>query len=324
MRDSSKGDSDLARSVLETEAQAILGLIPQLGADFGRALDLLQATAGRVIVTGMGKSGIIARKIAATMSSTGTPANFLHPAEALHGDLGIVQSTDVVIALSSSGETEELVRLLEAIRRIGARLIALTGNPKSTLGQASDVTLSCHVAEEACPMNLAPTASTTAMLALGDALSMALSVRKGFRAEDFAELHPAGRLGRRLMRVEALMQTGADIPRVKPNAKMPDVIHEMSSKRLGMTCVVDDKGALAGVVTDGDLRRHMTTRPNLLEATAADVMTRNPVTVGKAALAAEAIRMMESRKITSLVVTDAGGGIAGVVHLHDLWRTEMI
>ena len=324
MRDASKGDSDLARSVLETEAQAILGLVPQLGPSFGRALDLLQAGTGRVIVTGMGKSGIIARKIAATMSSTGTAATFLHPAEALHGDLGIVQSTDVVIALSSSGETEELVRLLEAIRRIGAKLISLSGNPKSTLGQASDVSLSCHVAEEACPMNLAPTASTTAMLALGDALAMALSVRKGFRAEDFAELHPAGRLGRRLMRVEALMQSGDDIPRVKTNTAMPDVIHEMTSKRLGMTCVVDDTGALAGIVTDGDLRRHMADRTNLLDAKAADVMTRNPVTVVQSALAAEAIRIMESRKITSLVVTDDTGAIAGVVHLHDLWRTEMI
>lgn len=324
MRETSKGDSELARSVLETEAQAILGLVPQIGETFANALDLLQAGAGRVIVTGMGKSGIIARKIAATMSSTGTPATFLHPAEALHGDLGIVQSTDTVIALSSSGETEELLRLLEAIRRIGAKLIALTGNPKSTLGQAADVTLSCHVAEEACPMNLAPTASTTAMLALGDALAMALSVRKGFRAEDFAELHPAGRLGRRLMRVEALMQSGNDIPRVTPNTAMPDVIHEMTSKRLGMTCVVDDRGALAGIVTDGDLRRHMARKKNLLDAKAADVMTKNPVTVAQSALAAEAIRIMESRKITSLVVTDATGAIAGVVHLHDLWRTEMI
>ena len=323
-RGASKGDVDLARSVLETEAQAILGIVSQIGSSFGEALDVLQAGTGRVIVTGMGKSGIIARKIAATMSSTGTSASFLHPAEALHGDLGIVQSADVIIALSSSGETEELVRLLEAIRRIGARLIAITGNPKSTLGQASDVTLGCRVAEEACPMNLAPTASTTAMLALGDALAMALSVRKGFRAEDFAELHPAGGLGRRLMRVEALMQSGDDIPRVKPDTRMPDVIHEMTSKRLGMTCVVDGNGALAGIVTDGDLRRYMTTRQNLLEAKAGDVMTKDPVTIARTALAAEAIRIMESRKITSLVVTDTAGSIAGVVHLHDLWRTSMI
>jgi arabinose-5-phosphate isomerase len=326
MRDSSSNGNpiDLARSVLETEAHAILGLIPQLDGAFSSALDALVAGTGRVIVTGMGKSGIIARKIAATMSSTGTAASFLHPAEALHGDLGLVQSTDVVIALSSSGETEELLRLLEAIRRIGARLISMTGNPKSTLGQASDVTLSCQVAEEACPMNLAPTASTTAMLALGDALAMALSVRKGFRAEDFAELHPAGRLGRRLMRVEALMQAGSDIPRVSPGTKMPDVIHEMTSKRLGMTCVIDATGSLAGIVTDGDLRRHMASRPSLLDASAADVMTKNPVTIRQSALAAEAIRVMESRKITSLVVTDDAGVLAGVVHLHDLWRTEMI
>ena len=326
MKDTTQnGDSlEFARRVLETEAQAILGLVPQLGPSFSAALDLLQAGTGRVIVTGMGKSGIIARKIAATMSSTGTAATFLHPAEALHGDLGIVQRDDVVIALSSSGETEELVRLLEAIRRIGARLISLTGYPQSTLGQASDVTLSCHVAEEACPMNLAPTASTTATLALGDALAMALSTRKGFRLENFADLHPAGRLGRRLMRVEALMQSGATIPRVSPDAMMPDVIHEMSSKRLGMTCVVDPDGRLVGVVTDGDLRRHMAVHRNLLDSHASDVMTRNPITIRRTALAAEAIRIMEDRKITSLVVTAPEGSIEGVVHLHDLWRTEMI
>ena len=248
----------LARNVLETEARAILGLVPQLGASFDRALDLLHDCTGHVIVTGMGKSGIIAAKVAATLRSTGTASNFLHPAEALHGDLGVVQGNDVVVALSYSGETEELVRLLEAIRRIGARLISLTGSPQSTLGQASDVTLSCHVAEEACPMNLAPSASTTAMLALGDALALALSQRKGFREEQFANLHPGGRLGKRLMRVESLMCSGEAIPKVAADTRMPDVIHEMSSKRLGMTCVVDQRGRLSGIVTDGDLRRHMT------------------------------------------------------------------
>lgn len=319
------GDSlAFARSVLETEAQAILGLIPQLGPTFSAALDMLQSCAGRVIVTGMGKSGIIARKLAATLSSTGTAATFLHPAEALHGDLGIVQQGDVVIALSSSGETEELVRLLEAIRRIGARLISLTGYPQSTLGQASDVALGCHVAEEACPMNLAPTASTTATLALGDALAMALSTRKGFKPENFADLHPGGRLGRRLMRVEALMQSGTSIPRVSANTPMPDVIHEMSSKRLGMTCVVDADGRLTGIVTDGDLRRHMVTRPDLLNSRAADVMTANPVTIARSALAAQAIHVMEERKITALVVVGPDRIVEGVVHLHDLWRTEMI
>jgi len=315
---------DLARRVLETEAQAILGLIPQLSETFPAAVGLLEACTGRVIVTGMGKSGIIARKLAATLSSTGTAATFLHPAEALHGDLGIVLKGDAVIALSSSGETEELVRLLEAIRRIGARLISITGRPQSTLGQASDVTLSCHVAEEACPMNLAPTASTTATLALGDALAMALSTRKGFKAENFADLHPGGRLGRRLMRVEALMHAGDALPRVAPETAMPDVIHEMSSKRLGMACVISQDGKLCGIVTDGDLRRHMTSQTNILTRQAQDVMTRNPVTIGSAALAAEAIRIMEERKITSLVVVGPGERIEGVVHLHDLWHTEMI
>jgi arabinose-5-phosphate isomerase len=315
---------DLARRVLETEAQAILGLIPQLGQTFPAAVSLLEACAGRVIVTGMGKSGIISRKLAATLSSTGTAATFLHPAEALHGDLGIVQKGDVVIALSSSGETEELVRLLEAIRRIGARLISITGRPQSTLGQASDVTLGCHVPEEACPMNLAPTASTTATLALGDALAMALSKRKGFKAENFADLHPGGRLGRRLMRVEALMHAADALPAVSPETAMPDVIHEMSSKRLGMTCVVSADGRLCGIVTDGDLRRHMTNQTNLLARRAEDVMTRNPVTISGSALAVEAIRIMEERKITSLVVVANGDRVEGVVHLHDLWRTEMI
>ena len=315
---------DLARKVLETEAQAILGLIPQLSDSFPQAVALLHDCPGRVIVTGMGKSGIIARKVAATLSSTGTAATFLHPAEALHGDLGIVQRGDVVVALSSSGETEELLRLLEAIRRIGARIISLTGRPASTLGHASDVTLNCHVAEEACPMNLAPTASTTATLALGDALAMALSTRKGFKPENFADLHPGGRLGRRLMRVEALMHAGDNVPRVSPGTTMPDVIHEMNSKRLGMTCVVDDQQRLAGIVTDGDLRRHMTREANLLGRLAADVMTKGPITISPSALAAEAIRIMEDRKITSLVVVGASGAVEGVVHLHDLWRTEMI
>jgi arabinose-5-phosphate isomerase len=315
---------ELARRVLETEAQAILGLIPQLDGNFSRAIDLLLGCTGRVVVTGMGKSGIIARKVAATLSSTGTAAIFLHPAEALHGDLGMVQGGDVVIALSQSGETTELLHLLEAIRRLDARLIALTGRPESTLGQASDITLGCRVAEEACPMNLAPTASTTATLALGDALAMALARRKGFRAEQFANLHPGGRLGKKLMRVESLMHSGAAVPRVAPDTPMPDVIHEMSDKRLGMTCVVGPDGRLAGVVTDGDLRRHMHRQSNLLALRAADVMTPSPVTIGPDLLAVEAIRRLEERKITSLVVVGPDGGVAGVVHLHDLWRTEMI
>jgi arabinose-5-phosphate isomerase len=315
---------DIARRVLETEARAILGLIPQLDGAFERALDLLTQCLGRVIVTGMGKSGIIAHKLAATFSSTGTSAFFLHPAEALHGDLGVVRDDDIVVALSNSGETEELVRLLEAIRRTGARLISITGRPQSTLGQAADVTLGCEITEEACPMNLAPTASTTAMLALGDALAMALSQRKGFREEHYASLHPGGRIGKKLMRVESLMHAAEAIPKVAPGAPMPDVIYEMSKKGLGMSCVVDDAGRLIGIVTDGDLRRHMSRESNLLDRTAADVMTTRPVTIRRNLLAVEALRQMESRKITSIVVVDAANVVEGVLHLHDLWRTQMI
>jgi arabinose-5-phosphate isomerase len=320
---SSPDTLDLARRVLRTEAAAILGLVDRLGEDFLRAVDVLYACQGRVIVTGMGKSGIICRKIAATLSSTGTPAFFLHPAEAIHGDLGALRSDDIVVALSYSGETEEILRLLEAIRRIGAKLVAMTGSPRSTLGQSADVTLDCGIAHEACPMNLVPTASTTAALALGDALAMTLAVRKGFREEDFAHLHPGGKIGKRLMRVESVMHAGDQVPLVEPATRMPDVIHEMSSKRLGMTCVADERRRLVGIVTDGDLRRHLSPTANLLSLTASDVMTRRPVTVDRALLAVEALKIMEDRKITSLVVVDAGGVIAGVVHLHDLWRTQM-
>ncbi len=315
---------ELARKVLETEAQAILGLIAQLDGAFVAAVDVLNGCSGRVIVTGMGKSGIIARKVAATLSSTGTSAIYLNPAEAIHGDLGVVQSNDVVVALSQSGETEELVRLLEAIRRIGARLVSITGRPESTLGQASDVTLCCKVAEEACPLNLAPTASTTAALALGDALAMALARRKGFRPDQFADLHPGGHLGKRLMRIRTLMQTGQSVPVVREATPMPEVIHEMSRKRLGMTCVTDADDRLVGVVTDGDLRRHMTPGSNLLEGTATDVMTAAPITIDGEMLAVEALRLMEERKVTALVVVDGARRVEGVVHLHDLWRTQMI
>lgn len=315
---------DFARRVLQTEADAILGLIPTLDHQFDRALDLLESCAGRVVVTGMGKSGIIAHKLSATFSSTGTSALFLHAAEAVHGDLGMVQTNDVVVALSYSGETEELIRLLESIRRIGARLIALTGYPHSTLGTASDVTLSCAVAEEACPMNLAPTASTTATLAMGDALAMALAQRKGFQAEQFAYLHPGGRIGRRLMRVDSVMHAGDALPTVTRDAGMADVIQQISSKRLGMTCVVDELTRLVGVVTDGDLRRHMTPGSDLLSHHAAEVMTTRPVTIPLGTLAVEALRVMEQRKITSVVVIDDRNTVQGVVHLHDLWRTQMV
>jgi arabinose-5-phosphate isomerase len=315
---------DLARKVLRTEASAILSLIDRLDGDFERALSLLFECRGRVVVTGMGKSGIICRKIAATFSSTGTSAFFLHPAEAIHGDLGALRDDDVVVAVSYSGETEELIRLLESIRRIGARLIAITGDAASTLAKAADVTLDCRIPEEACPMNLVPTASTTAALALGDALAMTLLVRKGFRQEDFASLHPGGRLGRRLIRVEHAMHAGESAPVVRMSTPMPDVFHEMSSKRLGMTCVVDEQDRLVGVFTDGDLRRLMTRVADVLALTAGQVMTPRPITIHRQLLAVEALKIMETHKITSVVVVDDDRRIEGVVHLHDLWRTQMI
>jgi len=270
----------------------------------------------------MGKSGIICRKIAATLSSTGTPAFFLHPAEAIHGDLGMVHRDDVIIALSHSGETGEVLRLLETIRRLGARLIGVTGSPASTLAQAADLTLDCHVAEEACPLNLVPTASTTAALALGDALAMTLLIEKGFREEDFANLHPGGKLGKKLMRVEALMHGGDLAPMVDEGTSMRDVIYEMSRKGLGMTCVLRE-GRLSGIITDGDLRRRMIDTPAVLALRAADVMTSGPVTIGRSVLAAQALHIMEQRKITSLIVATSDGFVEGVLHLHDLWRTEL-
>jgi arabinose-5-phosphate isomerase len=316
---------ELARKVLRIEAAAILGLVDRLDGTFERAVDLLFECRGRVIVTGMGKSGIISRKMAATFSSTGTPSFFLHPAEAIHGDLGAIREDDIVVALSHSGETEELIRLLESIRRIGAKLIAVTGSPGSTLGRAADVTLDCSIAEEACPMNLVPTASTTASLALGDALAMTLLVRKGFREEQFAAFHPGGKLWRKLMSVESVMHGGEAAPTVPMRAAMPDVIHQMSSKRLGMTCVVGADGRLAGVFTDGDLRRLMMARPPnaVLALTAGEAMTPNPLTITRAMLAVEALRIMETHKITSVIVVDADRHVEGVVHLHDLWRTQM-
>ncbi len=314
---------ELARKVLRTEAAAILSLVDRVGADFEHAVQLLYDCKGRVIVTGMGKSGLICRKVAATLSSTGTSAWFLHPAEAIHGDLGAIRDDDVVLVLSHSGETEEIIRLLEAIRRIGARLIAMTGHPQSTLARAADVALDCSIAAEACPMNLAPTASTTAALALGDALAMTLSVRKGFSEEHFASLHPGGKLGRRLMRVENVMHASESAPAVRVATPMPDVFHEMSSKRLGMTCVIDADTRLVGVITDGDLRRAMIRWPNVLTMAAGDVMTADPITIRRDVLAVEALKIMETHKITSVVVVDDGRRVEGVVQIHDLWRTQM-
>ena len=315
---------DTARRVLRIEAEALADLQQRLDGSFERAVDALLACKGRVVVVGMGKSGLIGRKIAATLSSTGTPSVFLHPAEALHGDLGMLMREDVVLAVSYGGETEEIAALLETIKRLGLRMIALTGHPKSTIAAASDVVLDVSVKEEACSLNLAPTASTTAAMAMGDALAVTLLERRGFSHGDFAALHPGGRLGKRLLRVENLMHSGEAMPRVSVMAKMPDVIYEISKKGLGMTTVVDADGRLAGIVTDGDLRRLMQQRgAATIDLVVGDCMNKKPQTLVPAELAGSALRIMEERKITSIVVIDAGRKPLGVVHLHDLWTLEL-
>jgi len=315
---------DTARRVLRIEAEAIGELLLRLDASFEQAVELLLACKGRVVVIGMGKSGLIGRKIAATFSSTGTPATFLHPAEAIHGDLGMLMRDDVVLAVSYSGETEEIIALLETIKRLGLRMVTLTGHPQSTIAAASDVALDVSVKEEACSLNLAPTASTTATMAMGDALAVTLLDLRGFSPGDFAALHPGGRLGKKLLRAENLMHAGEAMPRVTAAAKMPDVIYEISKKGLGMTTVVDAEGRLAGILTDGDLRRLMQQRgAATLDLMVGDCVTRNPRTIAPGDLAGAALRMMEERKITSLVVVDAGRRPLGVVHLHDLWTLEL-
>ncbi len=376
----------IGENVVRIEAEALRALADRIAgpmaAVFQRAVDLMFSCAGRVVVTGMGKSGLIARKIAATLSSTGTPALYLHPVEALHGDLGMVVRGDVVLALSASGETEEILQLLATIKRLQVPLIAMTGDeifsahverallpaktipgtdassrsdsgqsavssdpsnhPKeadracpelvegsvrptrSTLAAAADVALDCSVDKEACTLGLAPTASTTTMLALGDALAVTLSEKRGFKEEDFANLHPGGKLGKRLARVESLMHTGDALPRVTSQTKMPDVIYEMSRKKLGVTAVVEGD-TLVGIISDGDLRRLLEKRgKDVLDLTAGEAMTKNPRTIAAAEFAATALALMEEKKITSLMVVDGVGKLKGIVHLHDLWGTEMV
>lgn len=316
---------ETARKVLEIESQAILELVPRLDASFDRAVEVLFGCTGRVVVSGMGKSGLIGQKISATFASTGTPSLFLHPAEAIHGDLGRIVKGDAVLAVSNSGDTEELLALVPTIKRLGSPLVSMTGNPQSPLAQSADVHLDVSIRQEACPLGLAPTASTTAALAMGDALGMALLERRGFTVEDFAVLHPGGRLGKQLTRVEDLMHTGDGIPRVLPDTLMKDVLFEMTRKRLGLTTVVDGQGRLLGMISDGDLRRQMEKHGyTLLDHTARDCMTPRPVLIGRRELATTALDLMESRKITSLLIVDDQGRIEGVLHLHDLWKTEMI
>jgi arabinose-5-phosphate isomerase len=345
-------------NVVRIEALALNALADRIagpmGAAFQRAVDLMFCCGGRVVVTGMGKSGLIARKIAATLSSTGTPALYLHPVEALHGDLGMVVRGDVVLALSASGETEEILALLATIKRLQVPLISMTGDEicgsaslkngsqnahpvskkardkggapsgVSTLASAADVALDCSVAREACSLGLAPTASTTTMLALGDGLAVTLSERRGFKEEDFANLHPGGKLGKRLARVEALMHAGDALPRVNPLTRMPDVIYEMSRKKLGVTAVVEGE-RLVGIISDGDLRRLLQRRgKDVMDLTAGEAMTRDPKTIEAGEFAATALAVMEEKKITSLMVVDGAGKLEGIVHLHDLWTTELV
>jgi arabinose-5-phosphate isomerase len=314
----------IARRVLDIEARALGEVARRLDEGFVRAVDSLFGCQGRVVVTGMGKSGIIGRKISATFSSTGTPSFFLHAAEALHGDLGRLVPGDVLVALSYSGETEELLRLLDTVKRLAIPLITLTGNRASTLAQASEVVLDVGVPQEACPLGLAPTASTTAMLAVGDALAMALLEKKGFTEDDYAALHPAGGLGVKLRRVEDVMHTGAEVPSVNTGTPIPDVIYEMSRKGLGLTAVVREGGQLVGFISDGDLRRFFQRQGDrALGLTASDCMTLTPVSIGRRELATHALHLMESRKITALPVVDPEGRLEGVVHIHDLWTTGM-
>jgi arabinose-5-phosphate isomerase len=314
----------IARKVLEIEAQAIRDLIPRIDGGFERAGEALLACTGRVVVTGMGKSGIIGQKISATLASTGTPSLVLHPADAIHGDLGRIAKGDLVLAISHSGDTEEILALLPTLKRLGIPLLAMTGNPGSPLAVAAEVHLDVSIRQEACPLGLAPTASTTAALALGDALAMALLERRGFTEDDFAVLHPGGRLGRRLLRVEDLMHTGDQVPRVGLATTMKDVLFEMTRKRLGFTTVVDAEGRLLGIISDGDLRRQMQRHGHgVLDRTAGECMTPNPILIPRRELAARALAVMEDRKVTSLIVADEGGRVDGVLHLHDLWNTQM-
>ena len=314
---------EVAREVLRTEASAIEGLLDQLDETFDRAIDLITEADGRVVCTGMGKSGLVLKKVSATLSSTGTPSLFLHPAEAIHGDLGMIAPGDVVLAASFSGRTDELLRLVETVKRLGVPLIVMTGNADSQLALLADVHLSVAIDREACPLNLAPTASTTATLAMGDALAMALVEARGFTADDFARLHPGGQLGRALLKVRQLMHEGDQLPAVASDASMQEAILEMSAKGLGITAVVDTEGRLIGCISDGDLRRLLEQMPNPLERTAGECMHRDPSVIHADELASAALQRMEANRITSLFVCADDGHLEGALHLHDLWRIEL-
>ena len=314
-----------AKRVLRIEAEAILGLIEKIGTDFDRAVDILLHCKGKVVVTGMGKSGQVCRKISATLASTGTPAFFLHPAEGIHGDLGMLAKEDTVIAISYSGETDELLQILPLMKRLGLAIIALTGNIHSTLAKTADVVLDLHVREEACPMGLAPTASTTATLAMGDALAVSLLKKRGFKEDDFALLHPGGTLGRKLLfRVKDLMKIGKEVPLIRTDSDMKQALMEITSKQLGVTGVIDDEGQLIGIVTDGDLRRGLNKKGNFFDQRPADIMTRNPKTIHPEELAVSALHVMETHSITSLFILNEKLYPIGIIHLHDLIKARIV
>lgn len=314
---------EIGKKVLATEAKAIENAISKLDENFENAVDIFHNTKGRIVITGMGKSGLIGKKISATLTSTGTPSVFLHPSEALHGDIGIIHSEDVVMALSTSGETQEVVRLLDFIKRIGVKLVALVGNPKSTLAKQSDVYIDCGVEKEACPTGLVPSTSTTLTLAVGDAISIALMQKKGFSEEDFRFFHPGGSIGKKLLKVKHLMHAIPEMPIVKKTQPMSEVLPVINEKRFGIAIVIDGDYRVEGVITDGDLRRNLLKGVNFTNANATDCMTRNPLSIDENKLAVEALKIMEEKLVTSLVVTE-NNRLKGLVHLHDLWRTEMI
>ena len=318
------GSIETGKKVLEIEAKAILKALDKINGQFETAVDIIFKCRGQVVVTGMGKSGLIGRKIAATMTSVGSPALFLHPAEAIHGDIGIIHPQDVVVALSTSGETEEVIRLLNYIKRLGIGLIALVGNPDSTLARQSDVFIDCSVEKEACPIGMVPSASSTLTLAVGDALSIALMEKRGFSEEDFRDLHPGGALGKKLLKVRHLMHTGSQMPVVDRLALMESVIRVINEKKFGVAIVVNEKTDVVGIITDGDLRRLFLNGVNFAKTKAADCMTADPLRIDGEKLAVEALKIMEDRAVTALVVTDGANRLSGLLHLHDLWRTEMI
>jgi arabinose-5-phosphate isomerase len=317
---------DIARKVLKTEAEAVNAMVDKLGSNFEKAVEIIYQSKGRVVVTGMGKSGLVGKKIAATLASTGTPAFSLHPAEATHGDLGMVTSDDIIIAISNSGETEEIIELIPFLKRFNVHLISVTGNPESSLSKAADVTLDVSVKKEACPFGIVPTASTTATMAMGDALAVALLMRRGFKEQDFAFFHPGGKIGKKFfIKVKDIMYTGDKIPKVTIKTPMSKTVIEMSSKRLGHTIVFDDNNKVTGVITDGDLRRGIEKwSGKLFEMTAGEVMTKSPKTISEEELAAKALSIMEGNSITALVVTDKDGRVVGIIHLHDILRQGIV